>query len=245
MNKREFIKLTGLAGAAVLSGPLSSLATAAAPVKTNAADPKAPFVLPALPYGYDALEPNIDKLTMEIHHDKHHGAYVKNLNDAVNNTPYASLTLEQILNKVSTNPADKAIRNNGGGHYNHSLFWTILSPQKTSPSDKLKAAINKDFGSWETFQQKFNDAAKSVFGSGWAWVIVTKDRKLAITSTPNQDNPLMTNIVKDLGAPILALDVWEHAYYLHYQNKRPDYINAFWNVINWNEVEKRYKAAIG
>ncbi|MBV7532631.1 superoxide dismutase [Chitinophaga sp. sic0106] len=242
MNKREFIKLTGLAGAAVLSGPLSGLASTSATVKTNFDDPKAPFTLPPLPYGFDALEPNIDKLTMEIHHDKHHGAYVKNLNDAIAGTPYASLTLEQILKKVTA--TDKAIRNNAGGHYNHSLFWTLLSPAKTNPSDKLKAAITKDFGSWEAFQQKFNDAAKTVFGSGWAWLIVTPGKKLSVINTPNQDNPLMTNLVKEQGAPILALDVWEHAYYLKYQNKRPDYISAFWNVINWNEVEKRYKAAI-
>ncbi|WP_111591711.1 superoxide dismutase [Chitinophaga dinghuensis] len=244
MNKREFIKLTGLAGAAVLSGPLASLAAPSATVKTNFADPKAPFVLPPLPYGYDALEPNIDKMTMEIHHDKHHAAYVKNLNDALPNTPFASLTLEQILKKVTAAPTEKAIRNNAGGHYNHSLFWTLLSPAKTTPSEKLKAAITANFGSWDAFQQKFNDAAKTVFGSGWAWLIVTPGKKLAILNTPNQDNPLMVNLVKETGAPILALDVWEHAYYLKYQNKRPDYINAFWNVINWNEVEKRFNAAM-
>nr|WP_236652924.1 superoxide dismutase [Chitinophaga vietnamensis] len=205
-------------------------------------DPKAPFTLPALPFAYDALEPHIDKLTMEIHHDKHHGAYVKNLNDAIKDTAFASASLEEILHKVTEK--DKAIRNNGGGHYNHSLFWTLLSPQKTTPSDKLKAAIAKDLGSFEQFQTKFNDAAKTVFGSGWAWLIVTPEKKLAVINTPNQDNPLMHNIVKDKGIPVLGLDVWEHAYYLKYQNKRPDYINAFWDVINWNEVEKRYKAAL-
>ncbi len=231
------------AGAAVLSGSLSNLASAApASQHTGMTDPKAPFTLPALPFAYDALEPHIDKLTMEIHHDKHHGAYVKNLNDAIKDTAFASASLEEILHKVTEK--DKAIRNNGGGHYNHSLFWTLLSPQKTTPSDKLKAAIAKDLGSFEQFQTKFNDAAKTVFGSGWAWLIVTPEKKLAVINTPNQDNPLMHNIVKDKGIPVLGLDVWEHAYYLKYQNKRPDYINAFWDVINWNEVEKRYKAAL-
>jgi Fe-Mn family superoxide dismutase len=242
MDKREFLKLTSLAGAAILSGPLSSLATSSVSGQPAFADPKAPFVLPALPYGYDALEPNIDKLTMEIHHDKHHAAYVKNLNEAIAGGTFASLTLEEILNKITDK--DKAVRNNGGGHYNHSLFWTLLSPTKQTPSAKLKGAITSAFSSWETFQTKFNDAAKTVFGSGWAWLIVTPDKKLAIINTPNQDNPLMHNIVKDKGTPILALDVWEHAYYLKHQNKRPEYIDAFWNAVNWDEVEKRYNAAI-
>ncbi|WP_253906570.1 superoxide dismutase [Chitinophaga sp. SYP-B3965] len=202
---------------------------------------KAPFSLPALSYATDALEPHIDKMTMEIHHDKHHAAYVKNLNDALNGSPLASQDLEQILAKVTAKEA--AIRNNGGGHYNHSLFWTLLSPQKTTPSAKISAAINEAFGSFEAFQTKFNDAAKTQFGSGWAWLIVKKDGKLAVINTPNQDNPLMTELVKETGTPILALDVWEHAYYLKYQNKRPDYVAAFWNVVNWNEVEKRYNAA--
>ncbi|HVI46996.1 MAG TPA: superoxide dismutase [Chitinophaga sp.] len=241
MNKREFIKLTGLAGVAALSGPIGNLAAAASPVKTSLGDPKAPFVVPALAYAYEALEPHIDKLTMEIHHDKHHGAYVKNLNEAVNGTPFATLSLEEILHKVTEK--DKAIRNNGGGHYNHSLFWTLMTPNKTTPSEKIKAAISNNFGTWEQFQQKFNDAAKTQFGSGWAWLIVTPDKKLSVINTPNQDNPLMHNIVKEKGSPILGIDVWEHAYYLKYQNKRPDYINAFWNVVNWAEVEKRFNNA--
>lgn len=245
MDKREFIKLASLAGVAALANPGAILASPAAKAATGTAfpaGPKAPFELPALPFAADALEPNIDKMTMEIHHDKHHGAYVKNLNEALKGSALASFTLEEILSKITEK--DKAIRNNGGGHYNHSLFWTLLSPQKTTPSDKITGAITKSFGSWETFQQKFNDAAKGVFGSGWAWLIVTPDKKLAVISTPNQDNPLMHKIVKERGTPVLALDVWEHAYYLKYQNKRPDYIAAFWNVINWNEVEKRYLAAI-
>ncbi len=243
MDKREFIKLAGLAGVAAFSNPTGLLA--ASPATLSAAKgtgPKAPFELPPLPYATNALEPNIDKMTMEIHHDKHHGAYVKNLNDAVNGTTFASLTLDEILNKVTDK--DKAIRNNGGGHYNHSLFWTLLSAQKTTPSDKLKTAINGAFGNWEAFQQKFGDAAKGVFGSGWAWLIVTPDKKLSVVNTPNQDNPLMHQIVKDRGIPVLGLDVWEHAYYLKYQNRRPEYIGAFWNVVNWNEVEKQYDIAM-
>ncbi|QHS64068.1 superoxide dismutase [Chitinophaga agri] len=205
-------------------------------------DQKAPFSVPPLAFGFDALEPHIDKATMEIHHDKHHGTYVKNLNDAVKGSPYENLTLEQILAKVK--PEDKAIRNNAGGHFNHSLFWRLLSPQKTTPSDKLKAAITQTFTSWEKFQEIFNTAAKGVFGSGWAWLIVTPGKKLSIISTPNQDNPLMDNIVKERGTPILALDVWEHAYYLKYHNVRADYVTAFWNVVNWNEVDKLYAAAV-
>nr|WP_106600727.1 superoxide dismutase [Chitinophaga ginsengisoli] len=203
---------------------------------------KAPFEVPPLPYSYDALEPHIDKTTMEIHHDKHHGAYVKNLNDAVKGTSYENLSLEEILAKVKAD--DKAVRNNAGGHYNHSLFWKLLSPQKTTPSDKVKTAINSTFTSFEKFQDTFNAAAKGVFGSGWAWLIVTPGKKLAVISTPNQDNPLMDNIAKDRGTPILGLDVWEHAYYLKYHNVRADYVTAFWNLVNWNEVDKLYTAAI-
>lgn len=238
MHKREFLKVAGLAGLAAMADPKGLFA---AENKKALLSEKAPFTLPALPYATDALEPNIDKLTMEIHHGKHHAAYVKNLNDALNGSPLASQDLEQILTKVTAK--EPAIRNNGGGHYNHSLFWTLLSPQKTTPSPKLTAAINASFGSFDAFQTKFNDAAKTQFGSGWAWLIVKADGKLAVINTPNQDNPLMKELVKETGTPILALDVWEHAYYLKYQNKRPDYVAAFWNVINWNEVEKRFNTA--
>lgn len=241
MDKREFIKLAGLAGVAALSNPSGVLAAAPSHHSTLANSPKAPFELPPLPYGFDALEPSIDKLTMEIHHDKHHGAYVKNLNEAVKGTTFASLPLDQILNKVTEK--DKAIRNNGGGHYNHSLFWTLMTHEKTTPSGKLKSAINGAFGSWETFQGKFNDAAKTRFGSGWAWLIVTPEKKLSVISTPNQDNPLMHQVVKERGIPVLGLDVWEHAYYLKYQNKRPDYLSAIWNVINWKKVEEKFEKA--
>ncbi|GEP95757.1 superoxide dismutase [Chitinophaga cymbidii] len=239
MHKREFLKVAGLAGVAALANP-KGLFAAEGP--ETLPDSKAPFTLPELPYATDALEPHIDKLTMEIHHGKHHKGYVDNLNKALNGTVLASLSLEDILAKVSAK--ESAVRNNAGGHYNHSLFWTVMSPQKTEPSAKLSAAINSAFGSLDAFKTKFSDAAKGVFGSGWAWLIVGRDKKLAVTSTPNQDNPLMKGLVKETGTPVLGLDVWEHAYYLKHQNKRPDYIAAFWDVVNWAEVEKRYEAAL-
>ncbi|MBX5438208.1 MAG: superoxide dismutase [Thermoflavifilum sp.] len=199
------------------------------------------FTLPSLPYAFDALEPHIDKTTMEIHHGKHHGGYVTNLNNAIAGTDAENKTIEEILKQVSKYPV--AVRNNGGGHYNHSLFWTILSPQGGGqPSGKLADAINSTFGSFDAFKEAFNKAALGRFGSGWAWLIV-QDGKLAITSTPNQDNPLM-DVAEQKGTPILGLDVWEHAYYLKYQNRRADYVNAFWNIVNWPEVEKRFDAAL-
>ncbi len=198
------------------------------------------FELPKLPYAPNALEPHIDARTMEIHHSKHHNAYVTNLNNAVAGTDAEKLSIEDICKNISKYPA--AVRNNGGGHYNHSLFWTILSNNGSKPSAKLQAAIDSDLGGTEKLKEEFNKAAATRFGSGWAWLIV-KDGKLAITSTPNQDNPLM-DIAEVKGTPILGLDVWEHAYYLHYQNRRPDYCTAFWNIINWDEVSKRYEAAL-
>lgn len=240
MNKREFIKLAGLAGVAALANPSGLFAAGEQNKELLAA--KAPFELPPLPYAVGALEPHIDQLTMEIHHGKHHAAYVKNLNDALKASPLAAKSLGQIMAGIK--PTDTAIRNNGGGHYNHSFFWSILSPTKSEPSAKLKSAITAAFGSDEAFRTQFADAAKGVFGSGWAWLIVKKDGKLAITSTPNQDNPLMTNIAKVQGTPILGLDVWEHAYYLKHQNKRPDYISAFWNVVNWEKVSALYEEAL-
>lgn len=199
------------------------------------------FTLPPLPYAFDALEPYIDKTTMEIHHDKHHGGYVTNLNNAIAGTDAENKTIEEILKQVSKYPV--AVRNNGGGHYNHSLFWTLLSPKGGGqPSGKLAEAINSTFGSFDKFKEEFNKAAMGRFGSGWAWLIV-QNGKLAITSTPNQDNPLM-DVAEQQGTPILGLDVWEHAYYLKYQNRRADYVNAFWNIVNWPEVEKRYEAAL-
>ncbi|NOS92302.1 MAG: superoxide dismutase [Cyclobacteriaceae bacterium] len=196
------------------------------------------FTLPALPYATTALEPHIDARTMEIHHGKHHNAYVTNLNAALAGKPEENQSIEEILANISKHPA--AVRNNGGGHYNHSLFWTILGPNAGgAPTGALADAINTAFGSFDEFKTKFAAAATTRFGSGWAWLIKGADGKLAITSTPNQDNPLM-DIAEVKGTPILGLDVWEHAYYLHYQNRRPDYITAFWSVVNWSEVAKRF-----
>jgi Fe-Mn family superoxide dismutase len=201
----------------------------------------AQYTLPALPYANNALEPHIDAQTMEIHHDRHHKAYVDNLNKAVAGKPEASMNIDQLVKKIDANtPA--AIRNNGGGHWNHAFFWNILGKGGGTPSGPLAQAINASFGSLDKMKEEFAKAATGRFGSGWAWVIVGKDGKLAITSTPNQDNPLMP-VAETQGTPILGLDVWEHAYYLKYQNKRPDYITAFWNVVNWDNVSKMYAAA--
>ncbi len=201
----------------------------------------AQFTLPTLPYSYDALEPHFDKMTMEIHYSKHHAAYVTNLNTEVSkDSTLKGKSLEDIFKHVSK--YSMATRNNAGGHYNHSLFWSILTPNKKEVPAGLKAAIEKQFGSFDKFKDDFNTAAKTRFGSGWAWLIVSDKGELKISSTPNQDNPLM-DVADIKGTPILALDVWEHAYYLKYQNKRPDYIAAFWNIINWEEVDKRYKEA--
>jgi superoxide dismutase, Fe-Mn family len=201
------------------------------------------FTLPTLPYAYDALEPHVDARTMEIHHSKHHAAYTNNLNAAIAGTAADALSIEAICANISA--YSPAIRNNGGGFYNHSLFWSIMSADGgREPSDRLNIAkaINRDFGSFETFKTQFAAAATTRFGSGWAWLCVDGDDKLFITSSPNQDNPLM-DIAEKKGTPVLGLDVWEHAYYLNYQNRRPDYINAFFNVINWKEVSLRYNAA--
>lgn len=198
------------------------------------------FELPKLPYEFTALEPHIDARTMEIHHGKHHNAYVTNLNKAIEGTPLASQSIEEILKNVSK--ASAAVRNNGGGHFNHSLFWKVMKPGGGGlPTGDLAAAINRDFGSFDTFKEQFNNAGATRFGSGWAWLLV-HDGKLVVTSSPNQDNPLM-DVAEVKGTPILGLDVWEHAYYLHYQNRRPDYIGAFWNVINWDEVAANLKKA--
>lgn len=199
------------------------------------------FELPTLPYEHNALEPHIDTMTMQIHHGKHHQAYVTNLNNAVAGTPAENMSIEEICKNISKYPA--AVRNNGGGHYNHSLFWTVMGPGKGgNPSGDLAAAIDAAFGSFDAFKTQFAQAAATRFGSGWAWLIVGADGKLAITSTPNQDNPLM-DIAEVKGTPILGLDVWEHAYYLHYQNRRPDYVSAFWSLVNWDEVARRLQDA--
>lgn len=198
------------------------------------------FELPKLPYAYNALEPNIDAQTMEIHHSKHHQAYVTNLNAAIAGTDAEKLSIEEICKNISKYPMP--VRNNGGGHFNHSLFWTVMGPNAGGePTGDLAAAINSAFGSFAEFKTQFAAAGTTRFGSGWAWLIV-KDGKLAVSSTPNQDNPLM-DVAEVKGLPILGMDVWEHAYYLKYQNKRPDYIAAFWSVVNWPEVAKRFAAA--
>jgi len=200
------------------------------------------FELPALPYAVDALEPAIDAETMTIHHGRHHKAYVDNLNAAVAADPaLQGRSIEELFAGVSTLPP--AVRNNGGGHWNHTLFWTLMAPVGTggAPSSDLAAAINRDFGSIDAFKEAFNKAATSRFGSGWAWLVV-KDGKLEITSTANQDNPLMDD-AEVKGAPVLAVDVWEHAYYLKYQNKRADYLTSWWSVVNWNEANSLYAGA--
>ena len=198
------------------------------------------FELPALPYATNALEPNIDQATMEIHHGKHHNAYVTNLNNAIKGTDAESLSIEDICKNISK--YSPAIRNNGGGHFNHSLFWTVIGPNAGgAPTGELAAAIDKAFGSFDAFKEQFATAGATRFGSGWAWLIVANG-ELKITSSPNQDNPLM-DVAEVKGTPILGLDVWEHAYYLKYQNRRPDYIAAFWNVVNWSKVAALYSAS--
>ena len=197
------------------------------------------FTLPALPYAPDALEPFIDKATMEIHHGKHHNAYVTNLNNALAGTEGESLSIEEICKNISKYPVP--VRNNGGGHFNHSFFWkTLKKNEGGKPSGELASAIDAAFGSLDKFKEEFTKAATTRFGSGWAWLIKKSDGTLAVTSTPNQDNPLM-DVAEVKGTPLLGLDVWEHAYYLNYQNRRPDYIAAFYNVINWDEVAKNFK----
>ena len=237
LSRRQFVQLSTLAAGVVLL-PQSSSAAAVAPPS-----------LPALPYGYDALEPHIDARTMEIHHGKHHAAYIAGLDAALTKAPeLKSAAPSDLLAKIPS-IADlsiqTAIRNHGGGHWNHTFFWETLAPAAKSgaPSEKLNAAIVSTFGSMDAFKKAFGEAAAKRFGSGWAWLIL-QNGKLIITSTPNQDNPLMKGIVPDadLGKPILGLDVWEHAYYLHYQNRRPDYISAWWNIVNWSEVSKRFEA---
>ncbi len=203
---------------------------------------QAPYTLPNLPYAFDALEPSIDAKTMEIHHGRHHQGYVTNLNQALEGTPAATLPLEELMRNISKYAA--AVRNNGGGHYNHTLFWECLTPTMgTQVSPALSEAIIRDFGSMEEMVKLMNTEAGKRFGSGWVWLAVTPDNKLVVTSTPNQDNPLM-DIAEVRGMPILGIDVWEHAYYLNYQNRRPDYLKAWWNVVSWSAAEANYDAAV-
>lgn len=205
----------------------------------------AAYVLPPLPYPVDALAPSIDATTMTIHHDRHHGAYVANLNARIVDHPELKrLSLEDLQGRISQYPA--AVRNNGGGHYNHSLFWQVMAPpgEGGAPSPELETAITAAFGSDDALQERFAQAAANRFGSGWAWLIRRPDGALAITSTANQDNPLMDLPGIERGIPLLGLDVWEHAYYLNYQNRRPDYVAAWWSLVNWNEVNRRFAEVI-
>ena len=204
------------------------------------------YKLPNLDYAYDALEPHIDTRTMEIHHSKHHNAYITKVNSAIEGTKLANKDINDLISDLSAVPENirGAVRNNGGGHANHSMFWKVIGPNSGgNPTGDLAVAIDRELGGFDAFKEAFANAGATRFGSGWAWLIVKGDGKLAVTSTPNQDNPLMKGIVETEGTPVLGLDVWEHAYYLKYQNKRPDYINAFWNVVNWTAAEENYKKA--
>ncbi|MFP9114226.1 superoxide dismutase [Flavobacterium sp. RHBU_3] len=230
----------------VVTTPEPQKEEAAAPLgnpdDVKAEDASGKFQIAKLGFKYDELAPNIDARTMEIHYSKHYKKYTDELNKAVKGTPLEGKTIEEIL--TSLDPENKAVRNNGGGYYNHTLFWEVMLPKGSKePTGALAEAIKADFGSFDAFKTQFTEAATKQFGSGWAWLVVTKDGKLAIGSTPNQDNPLMPGAAVS-GKPVLALDVWEHAYYLQYQNKRPDYIGNFYNVINWDVVAKKYDAAI-
>lgn len=241
MKRRNFITKTFLASAALSVAP--ALGFSKSLENSNNINRSAKFMakyeLPKLPYAYDALEVSIDKLTMEIHHTKHHQAYVNNLNNAISGTELESLSLNDLMKDISKAPA--AIRNNGGGHYNHSLFWEIMAKDGGAPEGVLLDAINSAFNSLDEMKEKFNTAAMTRFGSGWAWLLV-QNGKLVISSTPNQDNPLM-DVADVKGIPVLGLDVWEHAYYLKYQNKRNEYVANWWQVVNWKEVAKRFNEA--
>lgn len=236
MKRRNFISALGLITA---SGAITNLSSMTNNITNKRSTKMAKFELPALSYAFDALEPHIDAKTMEIHHDKHHAGYVTKLNAAVDGSDLEGKSLKELLSNVSANTA---VRNNGGGHWNHTLFWEIMAPGNGGePTGALADAINSTFGSFGDFKKQFSNAAATRFGSGWAWLVVSEG-KLIVSSTPNQDNPLM-DVADVKGAPVLGIDVWEHAYYLNYQNRRPDYIDAFYNVINWDEVAKRFDQA--
>jgi superoxide dismutase, Fe-Mn family len=248
MKKREFLKTAGILGAGALISPMLACTngkTVASSAAAAAVISPTEFTLPPLGYANNALEPAIDAMTMEIHHDKHHQAYVTNLNKAMAaaSGKYDGKSIVQLCAAIGKD--DTALRNNGGGHYNHSCFWNWMKPGGAKePTPEVAAAIQSAFGNMEEFKKQFSEAAKTRFGSGWAWLSLGADKKLFVSSTPNQDNPLMGNIVDKQGKPVLGLDVWEHAYYLHYQNKRPDYITAFMGIINWTEVQMMYSEAM-
>ncbi len=235
MKRRNFIKLAGVSSLAIMANPLISSCNTS---------PKSNFkghVFDALPYAYNALEPYIDAETMELHYSKHHQGYFNKFTKEIENTELTKTPMHEIFKNIGK--YSSGIRNNGGGYYNHSLFWKNLSPTPGSPNLKLTEAIDADFGSMDKFKDEFFSAAKTQFGSGWAWLVLTPEKKLKIGNTPNQDNPLMP-LADIQGIPLIAFDVWEHAYYLNYQNKRGDYIHAFWNIINWSEVSDRYLKAM-
>jgi Fe-Mn family superoxide dismutase len=240
MERRKFFKAVGLLTAAAYISP-KLLGNDQVMVKPSGIQGIPAPEFPALPFAYDALEPYIDARTMEIHYDKHHRAYYTNFMNAIKGTALEGIPMSGIFASVSKQ--SDAVRNNGGGYYNHLFFWNNLSSGPTKPSTGLSAAITKAFGTFDKFKEAFNTAAKTRFGSGWAWLYSNAEKNLAVGSTPNQDNPLM-DISTLKGTPLLTLDVWEHAYYLKYQNKRPDYIDAFWNVVNWDEVNRRYAEAV-
>jgi superoxide dismutase, Fe-Mn family len=240
MERRNFVKNFGLGIAATFVDARSRNKSLINSINRNM-ETLATLEFPALPYAYDTLEPYIDARTMEIHYDKHHRAYFNNYLNAVKGTAYENVSLEKTFSEVSK--AGDPIRNNGGGFFNHIFFWNNLGKGYAGPSTVLSASINETFGSFDKFKELFSKAAKTRFGSGWAWLYLTTDRKLAVGSTPNQDNPLM-DLSNIKGIPLLTLDVWEHAYYLKYQNRRPEYVDAFWNVVNWEEVDKRYKQGL-
>lgn len=240
MEQKNFIKVFALVS--ILSFvALSTMCGQTNNSKNNKMENLSLTEFPALPYAYDALEPYIDARTMEIHYDRHHRAYFNNFVAAIEGTAYENMPITETFAVISK--AGDAIRNNGGGYFNHVLFWKILGKSSSGPSPELTSAIEKTFGSFEKFKETFSTAAKTRFGSGWAWLVVTPDKGLAVGNTPNQDNPLM-DISSLRGMPILTIDVWEHAYYLKYQNRRPDYVEAFWNVVNWDEVNALYKEAV-
>jgi Fe-Mn family superoxide dismutase len=237
MKKRQFIQIAGTTIAGTIMAPY--LSCTSRKEEKSGETVTSEFILPDLPYDYTALEPNIDARTMEIHHTRHHAGYVSKLNAALADSNFAGRSMDEIMAGVGEN--DTALRNNGGGHYNHSLFWAIMGPLGGGrPDGEIAGAIETVFGSYDQFKEDFSTEAATVFGSGWAWLCLNKDKKLFITSTPNQDNPLMVKLVEVTGTPILGIDVWEHAYYLKYQNRRGEYISNFFNIINWEEVNRRY-----
>ena len=231
MERRNFISLIGTT--LIASPVLAQLHN-----RTGSTLLPGEYKFPELPYAYNALEPYIDAKTVELHYDKHHRGYFTKFTDAIKGRPEANLPIEELFAKTSS--LDIPLRNNGGGFYNHTLYWENMNPEKTNPSDELKKAIERDFGSFEKFRENFGNAAKTQFGSGWTWLVADHNEKLFISTTPNQDNPLM-DVVGKRGTPLLALDVWEHAYYLHYQNRRADYVDNFWNIVNWAKVSERFR----